>query len=180
MITMGCSPNYTAVVAFDGKSRDPGPCLRKSHEATERVRLAKPQLILTSGFARVLRYDPPGEGADGYRRVFEDWTAVAPVVVLDDAPTLGLTLPDCLAKAGDEVQRCSAPRAIATRPSALSEAAKSMAGKGVTFIDVADEFCDDQRCYGVVGGVPVYFDRDHLNRRYAVSLLPFLDSRIKG
>lgn len=41
-------------------------------------------------------------------------------------------------------------------------------------MDLTNFFCDDHRCYGVVGNVVVYYDADHLNREFSRTLKPMI------
>jgi hypothetical protein len=74
---------------------------------------------------------------------------------------------------------CAVDKATAQPTDPLLVAAERSEGS-VTGIDLTDYFCDTDRCYAVVGGVPVYFDADHLNRRYAELLAPYLAQRLAG
>ncbi len=41
-------------------------------------------------------------------------------------------------------------------------------------MDLTDYFCDERRCYAVVGNVAVYFDANHLNREFSRTLKPMI------
>lgn len=46
-------------------------------------------------------------------------------------------------------------------------------------LDLSDFFCPGNTCYAVIGGVHVYYDRDHVTRTYIRSLTPELIRRFK-
>jgi hypothetical protein len=45
-------------------------------------------------------------------------------------------------------------------------------------VDLTDYFCDDRKCYSVIGNVVVYFDPNHVNMEYSRSLTPILAAAI--
>jgi hypothetical protein len=50
----------------------------------------------------------------------------------------------------------------------------------IAVLDLTDRFCDAERCYAVVGGIPVYYDADHLNLEYVRMLAPEISGAIDG
>ena len=48
----------------------------------------------------------------------------------------------------------------------------------VNLVDLSDYFCDDRRCYAVIGGASVYYDHDHLSPQFGASLAPMLLRRL--
>jgi hypothetical protein len=44
----------------------------------------------------------------------------------------------------------------------------------VTTVDLTDRFCSRDTCFGVVGGVIVFYDANHLTQTYAHTLAPDL------
>jgi hypothetical protein len=65
-------------------------------------------------------------------------------------------------------------RAKAQPPDPLTEVARTTEVPGVTVVDLTRNFCDEERCYAVVGNVAVYFDHDHLNLEFSRSLKPMI------
>lgn len=45
----------------------------------------------------------------------------------------------------------------------------------ISVLDRTDRFCDDASCFAVVGGIPVYYEADHLNLEYARMLRPQIE-----
>jgi hypothetical protein len=74
----------------------------------------------------------------------------------------------------DDPLACAVDRELAQPPDPLVEAARETDVENVTLVDLTDYFCDERRCYAVVGNVAVYFDSDHLNLEFSRSLKPML------
>lgn len=95
----------------------------------------------------------------------------------------------------DGVSRVCGPRRTAWRPTRGTPGASSTsvaeglvrdveedavvgAPAGVRLVDLSDEFCDNKRCYAVVGNVIVYRDYSHLSKEYSTLLAPYLGRAI--
>ena len=95
------------------------------------------------------------------------------VTVIKDWPrTDGDSIPVCLASHVGETGPCSTERAV-SMPEDPQDAAVDLVPE-VRRIDLTDAYCDDVRCYSVVGGVVVYADHNHISGRYSRSLMPYL------
>ena len=72
------------------------------------------------------------------------------------------------------------PRATALPDDELDRAVRLTARSAhpVRLIDLSRYFCDRSTCYAVVGGVPVYFDADHMTLRFGATLAPYLQSAL--
>lgn len=55
----------------------------------------------------------------------------------------------------------------------MDDAAK-LFDEGVTTIDMTDAFCDDERCYAVIGGVVAYADHNHISGTFSRTMMPYL------
>lgn len=123
--------------------------------------------------------DAHGAAVAGFRAAFQAMPAsVTHIVVLHDNPqATDDTLP-CVARALKHGQRadtrCALARGTALRPDAPTDAALQMASERVRSIDLTPFFCDDARCYTVVGGVLVYKDKSHITTTYGTTLGPYL------
>lgn len=86
---------------------------------------------------------------------------------------------DCAILNPESPVDCAVSRPVAQPTDPMLEAAQAPTdGPGrVVPIDLTDRFCDSDRCYSVVGGLPVYADRDHLNKQYALGLAPEITER---
>ncbi|SME97306.1 Peptidoglycan/LPS O-acetylase OafA/YrhL, contains acyltransferase and SGNH-hydrolase domains [Cellulosimicrobium cellulans J1] len=150
----------------------------------------RPDMVLTSSFARAEQVDD-GSGrseseqyVEGFRSYWEPWTAAGiDVVVLGDPPMNGMVRDkDCAILNAEAPVECAVERAVAQPADPMLEAASEPTqGPGrLVPVDLSDRFCDAERCYAVVGGLPVYADRDHLNKQYALGLEPDLAAAVAG
>jgi hypothetical protein len=135
-------------------------------------------MVLTSAYAQANEFEPRDSGPAGFLRVWDEWARFTSVYVLRDIPnTGGKQGPQCLAVHQGDPVACATPRPRALPPDALTEAgqvAGRTLGPRVRFLDFSRHFCDEQKCYAVVGGVPVYYDYDHMTKQFAVTLAPYL------
>ncbi|QIK73065.1 hypothetical protein G7070_13335 [Propioniciclava coleopterorum] len=143
-----------------------------------RIRALQPDVIVTAAFVGSTWSDP-ATGAEGYRETWAAVTDLAPVVVVRDYPTTGGAYgPECLAKNPGNHRACSVPRPQALAPDLAFDTAAD-AGTSVTRVDLSDLYCDEDLCHPVVGGVPVYWDADHITGTFARSLAPVLAGRLE-
>lgn len=152
-------------------------CLDWSESLNAAIAKHSPDLIVASNFAAAEKIDD-GTGRsqdeqyrDAAERLFTRWSDTgANIAVIRDVPIARETAtPDCLAKNMGDPMACAAPRdeALAVDPFA---AAAASSATGVRVIDLSDRFCNDSVCYPLVGGVPVYYDANHISRSYSQSL----------
>jgi SGNH domain (fused to AT3 domains) len=80
-------------------------------------------------------------------------------------------VPDCVAR--HPVTDCNNSRADGLARDVEADAV-SRAPDGVQLVNLSDQFCDDEHCYAVVGGVIVYRDYGHLSDEYSTLLGPYL------
>ncbi|GHF15484.1 acyltransferase family protein [Pseudolysinimonas yzui] len=99
-------------------------------------------------------------------------------VVKDWPRTDGDSIPVCLTSHVGETGPCSTDRAVSL-PEDPQDAALALTPE-VQGIDLSDAYCDESRCYAVVGGVVVYADHNHISGSYALSLMPYLGPRLTG
>ena len=130
-----------------------------------------------------------GSGADatsqyvaGLHRTWSRWIhAGTRVLVMADPPFNGeVRNPDCVALNVSDPSACARPRAQAQPAEPLVAAAASFSESGVKLFDPTPFMCDAALCYAVVGGVPVYYDADHLNLEFARMLGPMIASALPG
>ncbi|MEK8228060.1 SGNH hydrolase domain-containing protein [Oerskovia sp. M15] len=86
--------------------------------------------------------------------------------------------PSCIVLHPTDPQVCKVDRDLAQPEDPMLRAASTMGHSLVHPIDLTDYFCDDASCYAVIGGMPVYFDPDHLNRLFAKEFAPLLADAI--
>lgn len=178
----GCPAADVDFFGFQGPwgAPDVEACRQWSRDVSAAVAQAAPEIVFTSMAARQQLVDD-GSGrpalaqfVDGLRADWAAWTAAGSrVMVLGDSPlNVGVRSADCVLLSRDAPQECARPRAEAQPPDPLMAAAADGAVAGVVAVDMTDQFCDETLCYAVVGGVPVYFDGDHLNLEYVRMLAP--------
>ncbi|HEX3650529.1 MAG TPA: acyltransferase family protein [Pseudonocardiaceae bacterium] len=180
----GCPFAKVAPTGYDGNVIPGGnqPCVDWTARMTPLIAATHPAYVFTSFFAR----DEPVDNhsgrsqADQYRDgLTADWSAWtgagARVVVLGDPPLNGdVRAVDCVALNPHHPRVCATDRTKAQPPDPLASAARQSADPNVQLIDLTDYFCDEQRCYGVVGKVAVYYDANHLNGEFSRSLEPII------
>ena len=103
----------------------------------------------------------------------------ASVLVVADTPLSAKEFPETCVAEADGAPNCSAPRADALPEDAMRHSIDSGASTA-ELVDLTDAFCDDARCYGVIGGLGVYRDRHHLNPAFALSLAPWFTGPLEG
>jgi peptidoglycan/LPS O-acetylase OafA/YrhL len=113
----------------------------------------------------------------GYTDEIERWTAAkVGVLVIRDTPDSAPIgpIPACVAAHPQTMTVCNGSRAAWISDDVLTDAAAKLAGRDVTIADLTGEFCNATTCYGVVGGVIVYSDTNHMTKTFATSLAPFV------
>lgn len=157
-------------------------CMDWTRRIVDVVAADKPDMVFTSFFARA---EDPDDGsgrskAEQYRTGLETYwstwsTAGARIVVLVDPPLNGqVRAENCVTLNPADPMACAVDREKAQPPDPLTEAASTTKVPGVTTVDLTRYFCDERRCYAVVGNVAVYFDHDHLNLEFSRSLKPMI------
>jgi hypothetical protein len=69
---------------------------------------------------------------------------------------------------------CAVPRRRALEPDAQFAAAIRLRSARVRVLDFTRFFCDENKCYPVIGGVLVHKDDHHLTAAFARTLGPYL------
>lgn len=153
---------------------------------SSRLAQAKPDLVIVSNFASTEEIDDgsgrpqPEQYADAMRKSFSKWTAAGSrVVVIRDVPTAGKTLgADCVAQRGTQDQACTASEKAMLRPDPQGAAVPLLDDPRVHLVDLTEYFCRDGVCSGVIGGLPVYYDQDHVSASYSRSLAPMIGAKL--
>jgi len=186
----GCPP---ADVPFAGFRTLWGPpevavCRAWSRDVSAAVVETRPDLVFTSmaGRFELLEGDLPPELAQERfaEGLVADWDAWADagsrVFAIVDPPLNGdVRDPDCVLLNPQHPLECARPRAVALPPGdPLPLAVEKAARPEVRLIDLTDAFCDDQSCFAVIGGEPVYYDADHVSRRYSRMLADRFESAV--
>ncbi|WP_282837173.1 acyltransferase family protein [Microbacterium flavum] len=184
----GCPVADVAYVGF----RSPGTtaaietCRRWNHDLAQAITADVPDLVVTSMAARHELVDD-GSGTDattqyvaGLQRTWAPWTeAGSRILVIADPPYNGeVRSPDCVALNTGDPAACARPRSEAQPADPLVAAVSAVGDPRVALFDPTPYLCDDSLCYGVVGGIPAYYDADHLNLEYARLLAPMIEAAL--
>lgn len=183
----GCPVADVAFVGFRGTwgAADAELCEQWSRELSDTIATEHPDLVITAMASRQQLVDD-GSGAapaqqmeQGLLRYWQKWSSDGTrVLAIADPPYNGeIRAPDCVLLNAKDPIACARPRAQAQPPDPVVVAAAAADSPSVDSIDLTDRFCDDVSCYAVVGGIPVYFDADHLNLEYVRLLRPLIQAR---
>jgi peptidoglycan/LPS O-acetylase OafA/YrhL len=112
------------------------------------------------------------------------WKALPPsvrrVVVIRDTPKTVSATPACVERALERRRppgpACAIPRERALDRDPAVDAARRA---GASTIDLTSAFCDDRRCFPVVGGALVYRDTTHMLPAFGRSLAPQVQRRLE-
>ncbi|WP_067117241.1 acyltransferase family protein [Microbacterium sp. H83] len=178
----GCPVADVSFVGFRGPwaPDDARRCETWSRDLARTIEEQRPDLVLTAMASRLQTADD-GSGRTSAQQMeqglvdyWRSWASVGvPVLALADPPFNGeVRSPDCVLLNQDDPLVCARPRAQAQPPDPVVAAAGAVDSPLVAAVDLTDSFCDAQSCYAVVGGVPVYYDADHLNLEYVRMLAP--------
>lgn len=165
-----------------------GFCADWISDVNARIAADAPDLVIVSNYAWPEHVsdgssDPlPEQIQRSMVKQFLPWTEHnTKVVVIRDSPTAGEAIgASCVAALQGRENTCLTPMEQALPTDPQFEAAQRLANERVLPIDLTDLFCKDGTCSGVIGGVPVYFDTDHVSRSYTVSLAPELTNRLSA
>jgi peptidoglycan/LPS O-acetylase OafA/YrhL len=101
------------------------------------------------------------------------------VFVVQDVPGMRPTKdPECIQNSRASYDPCAVPRHGLIRPTITTKLSKQRPSLG-TYVPFDQYFCDATKCHGLIGGVVVYFDQQHITTTYARSLAEYLGSRIR-
>lgn len=183
----GCPVAGVSFVGF-GTGWGPGDynrCRDWAGAVSDRIVADQPAIVFTSMAARQALVDD-GSGRDhdtqfveGLRNTWSRWTdAGVQVVPIADIPLNGEVRGlDCLLLNADSPAACAVPREVASPADPLTLATGEPM-QGVWPIDLRNRFCDEANCFAAVGGIPVYFDADHMSRTYSLLLTPAFTEQI--
>ena len=185
----GCPPAAVTYAGFYASVADQASvknCRSWGQAVSEAVAADKPAYVFTSAFARRERVED-GSGrsqneqyAEGFGKYWRAWTSAgSTVVVLADPPyNVDVRAPDCALLNVEDPARCAVDRSAAAPPDPMVYATHANEHPRLKLVDLTDYFCDNSRCYSVVGGVVVYFDVNHLNVEFSRLLGPMIEDRL--
>ncbi|WP_127129570.1 acyltransferase family protein [Georgenia sp. SYP-B2076] len=184
-LTGGCALVDAPTDSYGGRAlgaEERDACRTWGQNIADRIVIERPDMVFTSTFSQheVLddgtgrpQADQYVDAAGSYWRQWVD--AGAQVYVIRDTPlTAGAATPECLSVSADDPLSCALDRSNAIQEDYFVTAAESLGTDSVRVLDLTDEFCDDSLCYAAVGGLPVFYDDNHIARSYSRSLAPAL------
>ncbi|MHB8188109.1 MAG: acyltransferase family protein [Dermatophilaceae bacterium] len=178
MFAGGCPATYARSVIFERRSRDGAVCPDWTRKATAQLKALHPDDVITTAFVQQNVFEPAGSGPAGFERVWREWLGFTRVTVLRDIPTTAnRSDPQCLAINVGKPLACSNPRSTVLIDDDMMRAARPMR-REVNLVDLSDYFCDDSRCYAVIGGASVYYDYDHMSQQFSSTLASALLRRM--
>ncbi|MFZ4893250.1 acyltransferase family protein [Plantibacter sp. Mn2098] len=138
--------------------------------------------VLFSGYSS--RYNDPAIPADGRlspETVAATWNRLEAsgkqVIFIRDIPDANrVNIPACIGESKDATAPCAFSRATSVVPDEIDKAL--VLDPAASMVDLTDFFCDDEKCYGLVGGVVTYADENHVSGTFAKTLAPFLGERL--
>ena len=135
---------------------------------------------------------PPGKTAQGTSvRGFRDaWKGlpdtVKHIVIIRDTPWVGIRTPECIERAMRRKENagvaCAIPREEALRTDHAATAVERFRSQipGLKLIEMTRYFCDDARCYPVVGGALTHKDAGHITLVFGETLGPYLLRKVRA
>ncbi|YAL82935.1 acyltransferase family protein [Dermacoccaceae bacterium W4C1] len=118
---------------------------------------------------------------NGLRSTWKRFTdAGKHVIVIQDVPTVEQKTIDCVSQEGlAAATRCEIPQKTAYPEfSAMRTAAQGM--DNVSYVSTEDEFCLDDSCPPVIGGVPVFANPGHVTKTFSSTLGPELGLKLQA
>lgn len=187
----GCPTVPTPLVTAFGEQTDLAKqesCMSWINEVSERILADQPDLVLVSNFASTEGVDDgsgrsqPEQLADGMSATLQAWAdAGSDVVVIRDVPTAGTSLgASCAVQNGDKALACTAPQTEVLPADPQVAAVDLLDTPRLHTVDLTEYFCVDGTCSGIIGGLPVYYDMDHLSASYSRSLAPALGEKLEA
>jgi peptidoglycan/LPS O-acetylase OafA/YrhL len=160
-------------------------CDEWRRQLLQKLRKEPPDILITSAVNGYQVVGSTGLDEDSQRMATGFWSVWkdlgddgTKVFAIRDTPYMPFDVPDCLARRGATVAKCSTTRSLALKPvDPLATAAAR--DNAATLVDMNDYICTSDTCEAVVGNILVYQDSNHLTATYARSLAPMLDANIK-
>jgi peptidoglycan/LPS O-acetylase OafA/YrhL len=102
------------------------------------------------------------------------------VLVVQDTPFPGSSIPDCLSLHTKNEAACDGTPSSWAWMNPLYDTAVSLALPGISTLESHHYLCTATVCPAVIGSVVAYFDGSHMTATYARTLGPFVDATIEA
>lgn len=147
-------------------------CLKWNENMIEVLKQSPPDLVFVPSTLNKRQEIPQGfinqwKALDGYTHIFG----------IRDNPRMKENIPACIERVR-YVTKCSVARDEALSKVAPWEYTKDIPDN-VYFADLSDNFCDEERCHGVIGNIVVYRDNNHITSTYMRTLAPALKAPLQ-
>jgi hypothetical protein len=181
VVTKGACTGADQLTYLAQLKRDFTECQVWRQAAWQRIRALRPAAIVMASLINDRL--PAAEAGEADRLWTPAWmrsvdalgATGAKLFYLNDTPTYGHFMPDCLATHLASPRFCAEKAAQVIRePARRREIIQAMRGRGVTVIDPLPWLCTATDCPVVIGNVLVYRDAHHLTTEYSRLLAPLL------
>lgn len=146
-------------------------CLSWAKETKERLALEKPDVLFIGNYSSAEKIDAGVSGdmlsqyTAAIKKDIESFAGDSQVVFYRDTPIAGTVVgAECVNISGTG---CSAPVNNVLLQDPQAETAENL---GYPVIDMTAMLCPEETCRGVVGGIPVFYDSNHISRTYVKTL----------
>jgi len=164
-----CDPTVTLTKQFSSSAENKG-CLSYTTNAISDMKQHDVKLVVMSVRSHV-------QTISGATELLNQLTSAGmDVLVIRDVPRHSTSIPDCVSAHPDSLKSCDGSRKDNLHPDPYYDAAAASTDPAISTLDLTDAICDTTTCYGVVGGVIVYFDEQHLTNTFAMTLQTPIES----
>jgi hypothetical protein len=117
--------------------------------------------------------------AAGYTSLLQGLSAAGTnVLVVQDTPYPGSSIPDCLSLHTTNEPACNGTPSSWAWMNPLYDTATSLGLPGISTMEAWKYFCTSTVCPAVIGSVVAYFDASHMTATYSRTLAPFVDTQV--
>ncbi|BBH17368.1 acyltransferase [Nocardioides baekrokdamisoli] len=176
-VASGC--NFAPVRQLGGNAAWIDGCQRWQAGTLARVIQERPDLVVLSNrtflaIEGVSRKQAGGTYTTAATVVLRRFAAAGiPVLVIRDAPTPEVSIPQCLDAHHGNLAACDGTRAW-IRPDPWAAAVAATASPRVRLVDLNDHLCTATICPAVIGDMIVYYDDSHMTTTFNATLAPYL------
>lgn len=176
-VSSGC--NFAPVRQLGGNAAWIDGCARWQAATMSRLLQERPALVVLSDrtFLQIQGVSRKQAGtvyATAAASVLQRFArAGIPVLVIRDAPTPEVGIPQCIDAHHADMTACDGTRAW-IRPDPWAVAVATLALPRVHVVDLSDHLCTATTCPAVIGDMIVYYDDSHMTTTFNATLEPYL------
>ena len=180
----GCPVVDASFGGFNGalpSSADAEKCKTWSRTTFASVAADKPKKVFISEYWEREKIDDGtrrpqiDQYVDGLARDWKRWAdlGIGVYPIVEPPANAAVRSVDCLTMNATKPQNCAVDRSLALAKDPMTLAARKVNSSMIHIMDFTRFFCDEKSCYSAVGGLPVYYDTNHLNDDYVRHLTPY-------